>query len=143
MKMYNIKGELVNVDVRPSSYPIRGAHSRSKIQGLVGAIIEEEFPLVSVLEEFTVPGSRMKVDFFLPSLGILYEADGDQHSLYTPFFHGDRNSSKEFAEQKMRDRQKNEWAEINHFKLVRIKDGEPTDAIRSIIRDSIAHRRKS
>lgn len=54
MKMFDINGDLINVDVRPSSYPIRG-YSKSNLQGQIGTLLQEKFPIEPILEEFIIP----------------------------------------------------------------------------------------
>lgn len=123
MKMFDINGEIVKVDVRPSTYPLRGV-SKSKLQSLCGQFLQDKFPREPILEEFTIPGSRMSVDFFLPQIKLCVEINGIQHSQHSNFFHGDRNTSTKFAKQKMRDSQKSYWCELNGFKLVNIETEE-------------------
>lgn len=129
MKLYNTKGVLVSVDVRPSSYPLK-QRSRSSLQGMVGAILLDLYPRDIVLEEFTIPGSRMSLDYFLPKKGLAVEIQGRQHDAYVPHFHGPKNAAK-FAGQLKRDREKAEWAETNGFRLVEIREGEAENDIRS------------
>lgn len=119
--MFDINEELVNVDVKPSTYPIKGI-SKSKLQTVVAEILTEKFPREPILEEFIIPGSRMSVDFFLPLKQIVVEIDGRQHQEFTPFFHGDKATSNKFANQIKNDRQKTYWCEINKYKLIRIID---------------------
>lgn len=120
LKMFDLNGKFVSVDVRPSSYPIRGV-SKSKLQGLTAEKLQELYPLEPLLEEFNVPGSKMTVDFFLPKMGLIVEVDGIQHDQHSPFFHGDRRVSKKYAGQIYRDNQKEVWAENNGFRIVRVK----------------------
>lgn len=121
MKLYDIHGKLVNVDVRPSSYPIKQI-SKSKLQKEVGDFLQEKFPHSSILEEFTIPGSRFKIDFFIVDKKLIIEVDGEQH-YKNGFFHG-QILEKGFARQVKRDIIKEEWAEINGLKTIRIKNKE-------------------
>src|SRR5688572_5099740 len=116
MRMFDIDGNLVNVDVRESRHPLK-AMSKSTLQGAAGQKLKEKYPLESILEEFPIPGSRMSVDFFIPKKKLIVECDGIQHKEFTPFFHGDIMASKAFANQKSRDRIKDQWAEMNGFRL--------------------------
>ncbi len=120
MKMYDINNNLVNVDVRESSYPIRNRHP-SEFQAKVYEKIREKYPNEIVLEEYNVCGSKLRIDFFLPRLGIAIEASPEHHVKHTKFFHGDRNSGK-FAGQIRRDITKEKFIEINGFKLIVIED---------------------
>lgn len=119
MRMFDVDGNLVNVDVRESKYPIR-SNSRSSIQGQVAEELVSMFPHEPILEEFQIPGSRMSVDFFMPKMRMVVEVDGEQHFEFISFFHGDRKTDTKFAGQISRDRKKEEWCEINKFRLIRI-----------------------
>jgi hypothetical protein len=127
MKMFDIDGEFISVDVRPSSYPIK-SKSKSSLQGKVGQYLIERFPRNNILEEFTIPNSRLSIDFFISDLGLAIEIDGEQHSKFIPFFHGDKNQLK-FAGQIKRDIKKEQWCEINGFTLIRIIDEKDIDKI--------------
>ncbi len=120
MRMFDVNGDLVNVDVRESRYPIR-QHSKSTLQGRAAQVLRDSFPIDPILEEFPVPGTRQTIDFFVPKKGLVVEVDGRQHDEHVPYFHGDRATSDKYAKQKSRDRIKDEWCEINGFNLVRIK----------------------
>ena len=128
MQLLNIHGELVTVDVRPSKYPIR-AVSKSKLQGIAGEHLTDRFPNSPVLEEFTIPGSKLSVDFFLPIKKIAVEVQGIQHKEHSVFFHGDRKLSLEYGRQKSRDRQKANWCEINGFKMIEVFTEEDLEQI--------------
>jgi hypothetical protein len=123
MKMFDIDGELVSIDVRPSSYPIK-SKSRSSLQGQTAEALVDRFPRQDVLEDFTIPGSRMSVDFFLPGLRMVIEVQGRQHDQHVPHFHGNKATSLDFAKQLVRDRKKKEWADMNSFDWLEIRTKE-------------------
>ncbi len=120
MKIYDLNGKLENVDVRQSSYPMRGNASKSKLQRLVGQRLLELYPNEIILEEWFLPNSRLSVDFFIVKLGIIIEINGHQHSSYVPYFHGDRKTSTKYAGQIKRDMAKVKFCEINNFDLIEI-----------------------
>lgn len=126
--MLDANGKLVNVDVRPSRYPTRDVHP-SKLQELAYSVIKELYPVDIILEEFIVPGSQMRLDFFMPNRKMIVEANGDQHYENTPFFHGGIHSGK-YAGSKIRDRAKHEWAESNGFRLIEIYTSDTADDIK-------------
>ena len=128
--MFDINDNLVPVDVRQESYPIK-SKSRSKTQGLVAKLLVEKYAHTPILEDFTIPGSRLSVDFFLPKKWIAIEIQGVQHQEHNSFFHGPKEHNK-FAKQKVNDRQKAEWAETNGFKFVEIETTKE-DEVKSII----------
>ncbi len=121
--MFDIYGDLVNVDVRESRYPIK-AKSRSSLQGLTASKLREEYPMDIILEDFTVPGSQLSVDFFLPKRRMVVEVQGRQHDEHVPFFHGDKTKPNKFAGQISKDRQKQEWAETNGYSFIEIRTQE-------------------
>jgi hypothetical protein len=123
MKMFDIDGEYISVDVRPSSYPIK-SKSRSTLQGQTAQALQDKYPRQTILEDFTIPGSRMSVDFLLPNLGMVIEVNGRQHDQHVPYFHGDKSTSLDFAKQLSRDRRKQEWAELNSFVWIEIRTKE-------------------
>lgn len=119
MQMYDINNKLVNVDVRPSQYPRRRV-SKSKLQTITGAKLDELYPYQIILEEFYVPGSKLSVDFFLPKIGLVVEVQGEAHYEHIPFFHGDRKTSTKFAGQIRRDMKKVSWCQYNGYELIEI-----------------------
>jgi hypothetical protein len=126
--MFNIDGELVNVDVRSSRYPIKSV-SKSKLQKMVGERLSENYPYEAILEDFVIPGSKMSVDFFVPRRGIVVEIQGRQHSEHIPFFHGDRKQSDAYAKQQIRDTVKSRWAESNGFKFIEIRSEQEMERL--------------
>lgn len=96
----------------------------SKLHESCRSLIKEVFPMVEILEEVRIPGSLLKLDFFLPSISLIVEADGRQHDKYTSFFHQDK---REFYLSKKRDSDKELWAEINEFTVIRLSATESED----------------
>lgn len=60
--------------------------------------------------------NTLPFDFFIPSLNIAIEFDGEQHSQIVEFFGGEQ----EFIKQKKKDKIKDDYCEINKIKLIRI-----------------------
>ena len=121
MKLFDVNGKLINVDIKPSSFPIK-KYSKSALQQKVGEYLQNKYPHCSVLEEYPIAGTRMHVDFFIPQRKEIYEIDGEQHSSFNSHFHGSKLTSDKFAKQVSRDIVKEQWAEMNGFKLIRITD---------------------
>lgn len=120
MKMLDINGNLVRVDVREASFPMK-AKSKSILQGLVGQKLRELYPSSVILEEFFIPGHgcRLSVDFFLPGRGIVIECQSSIHEKFSPFHHGQRTAST-FHKQVRNDSVKSAWAENNGFQFIEI-----------------------
>lgn len=59
----------------------------------------------------------LRFDFYLPTMNILLEVDGQQHMVYTKIFHKKRS---DFTKAQERDRAKNSYALAHEIKLYRI-----------------------
>ena len=117
MKLINMSGRVVSVKINPADFPIRGTGSKSKIQTRVGEALQKRFKLQTILEEWTIPASRMSLDFFLPNIKVACEIQGEQHRKFSKFFHG---SIQGFKEQLKRDSEKREWCKMNDIELIEI-----------------------
>lgn len=94
-------------------------------------LIKSLFPMERIYEEVTLPGTSTKVnkkalyaDFFLPSLKIIIEVQGEQHYKFNAFFH---KNKKEFYLAQARDRDKREFCTINDFTIVELPYSENID----------------
>jgi hypothetical protein len=130
MKILDINGKLINVDLRESNHPPR-ENCRSLIQKKVQLILLDLFPFDLILEEFTIPGSRLSLDFLVPKRKIAIEVQGEQHDKYNSFFHGEKTSLK-FGKQIKRDVQKQEWAQMNDFSLIEIRDEKDIECLQKL-----------
>src|SRR5690606_15655271 len=93
MMFKTIKGREIAIDLRPSKWPRRTKEKcKSNFQWSVGQIIDRVFPGQIVLEEFYVPGEKLRIDFFLPRLKLAVEVMGEQHYVYNSFFHGSKEA---------------------------------------------------
>jgi hypothetical protein len=85
------------------------------------------FPCEIIVEEITLPGSRMNggnnliADFVLPKRNLLIEVQGEQHYIYNNHFY---NNKLEFARAKARDKNKQRWCEVNDIILIQLPDKE-------------------
>lgn len=118
MKMIDVNGKMVNADIRPSKYPLK-PKSRSSLQGKTQEFLVEKYPAEVILEDFTLPGSRLSVDFLIWSRGIAVEVQGRQHTEHNDFFHGS-HENKNFFKQVNRDLRKLNWCESNGLELIEI-----------------------
>ena len=85
-----------------------------------GLEFEVEFAVTS-----TAKGNPMRFDFHIPSLKTLIEFDGHHH--FQPVNFGgtsDEKAEHNFKLVKQRDKRKTEWAQVNGFRLIRIKYDE-------------------
>ena len=60
---------------------------------------------------------ELEWDFYIPSLNLLIEVDGEQHFKFIHRFH---KVQQDFIDQVRRDRIKNKYADDKHFNLLRI-----------------------
>lgn len=89
---------------------------KSKLQYEVGQLLKTKYPMDTILEEVSLPGSNgLYLDFLLPTRRLGVEVQGRQHGEYVPFFHG---SKKGYLESKERDYNKELWCELNNIQLM-------------------------
>ncbi len=122
VRSINDSNESVTWDIKPSRYPIKSqAACRSKRQYEVGQILKQRYKLDSILEDVTIPGTRLSLDFYLPQRQIAVEVQGEQHGEFNPFFHEDMS---DFNAQQDRDAQKLQFCELNNIKLLTFDNAE-------------------
>lgn len=118
MKVRSTKNpnEFITWDTKQSSYPMKSeASCRSKKQYKVGQILKARYPLDPILEDITIPGTRLSLDFFLPQRNLAVEVQGEQHNEFNPFFH---DTKSDFHAQQNRDLEKRLFCELNNITLL-------------------------
>ena len=85
--------------------------------------LKEVFPNTRINSEYYVNynGQKLFFDFHLPSLNIVVEVQGIQHTVFSPHFHG---TAENFKAQKKRDRVKVEWCDLEDMALVCVHHNE-------------------
>lgn len=78
------------------------------------SLLLEILPGIPIFEEVSLPGSGLYLDIFLPSASLAIEVHGRQHYEFVPFFH---KCKADFLIARKRDRQKQEWCDINGIAL--------------------------
>jgi hypothetical protein len=81
-------------------------------------ILSETFPTLQILEEVPISVRRSEtlyLDFYLPLKKLCIETHGEQHYKFVPFYHSNKFS---FIKAQKRDREKEEWCEINGIKYI-------------------------
>lgn len=91
----------------------------SSLHKRVREILKSVFPDYAKYEEISLPGSSIKnsqlrCDFIIPNKRLIIEVDGAQHSNGKGFMDNDYEYSK------LKDRNKEKWAKLNNFKLIRL-----------------------
>ena len=102
----------------------RDSLERSNLHLEVRGFLKSEFPTVYFLEEIQIPVKKNKylyLDFYLPIYNIAIESDGEQHEKKSSYFH---KNPFDFIKQKINDRAKNSWCELNNIRLIRLKYDE-------------------
>ena len=117
MKFILLDGTTTKVSIKPLEWPFRPRETSSQLEWECGEYLRAKYPLYVVLAQFTIPGTRMSLDYYVPQLNVAYEVQGEQHTYFNEFFH---HSPQEFAGQQQRDGSKSKWCALNHIKLIQI-----------------------
>lgn len=91
----------------------------SKIAQYVKDYIKVVFPFDVWMEEYVLPGGRLRVDFLNVTRNFAIEVAGKQHYEYIKFFHKDRLG---YGESFKRDLVKAQFLEDNGFNVIEIRD---------------------
>ena len=113
-----------------SKYYVYGDDTRhkSKLHIKAKKILREVFPYDSIYEEVSLPGSNkgsssiLRADFFIPNQNLVVEVHGQQHYEFTVHFH---KSKLDFFRSQARDKNKENWGELNSIRFVALKYSEP------------------
>ena len=132
MKLYDIKGRLVNKSVSKYRVDWEGK-CRSNIQFEVKQFFKTFWYGQICYEEFPVYGTRMKVDLVNMTKRIAVETQGAQHESFTIFFHN--NSRANYLRSITRDYDKIVWLENNNFKILEIFEEDLASLSRKYILD--------
>lgn len=132
--------KVVGIDGRTYTWNVLKDHKRKNPSSLhlrARNLLKKMFPMTAVQEELILPGTgfnSLTCDFFLPTYLLMVEVQGEQHSKYTPHFHGAGTVGNwNFARAKKRDRMKEEWCSINDIDLVQLPFNESDEEWRERI----------
>jgi len=90
---------------------------KSKFQKSIRDQLIEKYPNDNIFEEVYIPIEKFYLDFFLPSLSLVIEVNGEQHSKRIKFFH---RTQIDFNSQIERDNRKKDFCKLNNFRMVEI-----------------------
>ena len=97
---------------------------RSKLHLAARNILIEMFPTVQILEEVLIPITRNErgyLDFYINTLKLAVEVHGQQHYKFNSLFH---TSAQDFANQRKKDRRKQERCEYNNITYLELPYNE-------------------
>ena len=118
MEVRLLKGGTARLRLNNKRLRTKGA-SKSKFQHDIGRQLSKKYPHDVIFEEVIVPGDGFVLDFFIPSLDLVVECHGRQHTEHVKHFH---KTKIEFHRQQDVDQKKRDWCELNSFKLMEIYD---------------------
>ena len=117
-----LDGTETTLNIQSIHYPVRNKEEcKSNLQYEVGEKLSKLFPQFSLLEEFTIPKTRLRLDFFLPQIKIAVEVQGAQHSTWNSFFY---NTVGDFRRAQQRDEEKVLWCKLNDIQLIQVESEE-------------------
>jgi len=94
-------------------------YCKSNFQKSVRNSLIKKYPRDYIFEEVYIKGEKFFLDFFIPSLKLVFEAHGNQHCEHIKFFH---RTKRDFHKQLDIDNRKREFCKLNGFKLIEIYD---------------------
>ena len=116
--------------------------SSSKLQDYMASLLIEHLPNATLYENhrplwlMSPDGTRLELDFFIPTLRTAFEVQGGQHDQYVQHFHG---SPEGYAAQLERDEAKRTICEASGIRLVEIRsEQEALLAVGEICDEAIA-----
>jgi hypothetical protein len=98
--------------------------NRSSLHLATRYIIAQNYPTLQILEEVPIPlrkNETLYLDFYLPLKKVCVEVHGEQHYKFVPFYH---STVLNFLKSQKRDREKEEWCEINNIKHIILRYNE-------------------
>jgi hypothetical protein len=110
--------------------------NRSSYHLTARASIISIFPTLQVLEEVPIPlrkSETLYLDFYLPLKKICFEVHGEQHYKFIPFYH---TTVLNFLKAQKRDKQKQEWCELNSIQYIPLSYNESKEVWREKINNA-------
>lgn len=119
----------------------------SKYHKMVGKALRKLFKAATIYQEYSMANgkstnsisSKLHVDYFIPMYKLAIEIDGEHHYEVVDYGKKDINAFGRFENRFKLDNIKNDIAQDNGWKMVRIKytDAGDIDKIRKIISEAI------
>lgn len=127
MKFKGLDGKEHGRDV--SRYVWDGSKAASAGEATLGERLKGLFPNSTIYAQLPCLGTDLRLDFYIHSIKIAFEFDGEQHKEFNPHFHRSRRGWLRAQEN---DRRKQEWCEINGIELIRV-DKDTLDRLEEYI----------
>lgn len=92
--------------------------NKSSLHLAAREILTNIFPTMQLLEEVPIQlrkGEILYLDFYLPLKKMCIEVHGEQHYKFVSFYH---HNMLAFIKSQKRDREKEEWCDINNIKYI-------------------------
>ena len=100
---------------------------RSALHLAARSLITNNFPTLQILEEVPITlkkSETLYLDFYLPLKQLCFEVHGEQHYKFVPFYH---SNMLNFLKSQKRDREKQEWCELNGIRYIVLAFDEEKD----------------
>ncbi|NBX98674.1 hypothetical protein EB118_19255 [bacterium] len=89
--------------------------NKSSLHLQARSLIGHLYPTLQILEEVPIPLRKNEIlylDFYIPLKKVCCEVHGEQHYKFVSFYH---NNMLNFLKSQKRDKEKQEWCEINNI----------------------------
>lgn len=116
MKITALNGKTYTLKLIERTRPSSSLHKKAI------DVVSNILPGYKIYEEIIIPASRgLRFDLFVPRKLLAVEINGQQHTQFTPHFHGQKWF---FNKSKQRDESKREFCYINGWTLVELPFNE-------------------
>lgn len=100
--------------------PINNSHGEAWIKNIL-TLMGIKFEQQKTFSGLKGDSKKLRYDFFIPSHRLLIEYQGEQH--YKPIKHF--GGKQKFTKQKLYDNKKEKFADLNNYRLLKIKSKSP------------------
>jgi hypothetical protein len=94
--------------------------NKSSLHLQARSLISNLYPTLQILEEVPIPLRKNEIlylDFYIPLKKVCCEVHGEQHYKFVSFYH---NNMLNFLKSQKRDKEKQEWCEINNILYIEL-----------------------
>jgi hypothetical protein len=130
--------KVIGLDGREYNWhPKTGNGKRSKLHIKAKKNLDIWYPYDTIYEEISLPGTKtnlrrgvLRADLYIPNRNLIIEVHGEQHFKFNKFYYKDKLS---FFRAQARDRDKEEWCNLNEVRIVTFNYNENEDEWRKKI----------